>query len=647
MFIRRLLTLLTLFTLSAASADDLIRDYARLPHIRDVTISPDGRHYAFIQRREEQDYFVVVNIAEKRLVGGANASKLKARNIYFATNNHVILKVSETRAAPNIRGKWEQDAAASYQIDSGELKVLLRNYDELYPAQSGLSRIVGVNLEDNEVYIPAFVGRSQPRMHLLKVNLNTGRGRLLARGRTTTKDWFVTDKGKVLAREDFNTLKRRHQIFSYESGKPKLVYEEKTDIPSISINAVTADGRALVFIDTNDLGDAIFTMSLADGRISEAKFQQTERDIDATIRKGLNREFLGVRVSGVVPLYDYVDEALNDSITAAKQVFGNSSIYPVSATHDLSKIVFEVSGNYAADDYFIYDRQSNSASRIAKGYPAISKAQLGTISAIRYPARDGEKISAILTWPTGIQKETLSQPLPTLVFPHGGPESYDRISFDWWAQYFARQGYLVFQPNFRGSTGFGNAFRDAGRGKWGRLMQDDITDGVNVLIESGYADSNKICIMGASYGGYAALAGGAFTPELYRCVIAVAGVSDLPRMLQDEKRFNDSNNWGIKYWEKLIGNTKRDKEHIKSISPVFAADQFTAPVLLVHGKDDTVVRLNQSQRMSSALRKADKSVKMVTLKGEDHWLSGSKTRVAMLGAIAEFLAIHNPATPPG
>ena len=160
---------------------------------------------------------------------------------------------------------------------------------------------------------------------------------------------------------------------------------------------------------------------------------------------------------------------------------------------------------------------------------------VGLVQTIEYSSRDGLKIPAIITWPPGVDGGTAKK-LPLVVMPHGGPERYDRVGFDWMAQFFANEGYAVLQPNFRGSTGFGVEFRDAGRGQWGLKMQDDVTDGVNAMIKTGWTDPDRVCIVGWSYGGYAALAGGAFTPELYRCVIAGGAVTDLPQMLNHERR---------------------------------------------------------------------------------------------------------------
>ena len=623
-------------------AKDLAMEYGQLPKYRAFSVSPDGAHYAYIERSKDEEFFVVFNAAEKRVVGGANASKLKARSVYFATNKHVILTVSETRSDIRFRGKWEQDTAVSYQIDTREMKPMLLKTNDLYLAQQGLSRIVGVNVEKNEVYMPAFIGQKNPQKNLLRADLNTGRSKTLARGKSYTVDWFVSADGKVLAREDFDASNATHKIWSYSKKKPYVIYEEDTDIPSISIQGITSDNRSLVYVENNSIGDAVRRISLADGTLSAPEFQQTDKDIDRLLLAGKHREYLGVALSGPIPEYHYLEPERQALMRGVSANFKDSSITTLSATQDNDAIIFKVSGNAGVDDYYLYRAGNRSMALIASGYPTIKPDHVGRISAIRYPARDATKLTAVLTWPAGFKKDTAQPALPTLVFPHGGPESYDRIRFDWWAQYFARKGYLVFQPNFRGSSGHGKDYMMAGRGQWGQLMQDDITDGVKLLIDAGYSDPDRVCIMGASFGGYSALAGAAFTPDLYRCAVSVAGVSDLPKMLQDERHYNSKNSWALTYWEELIGDARADRKQIAAVSPVNSARLVQAPVLLIHGKDDVVVRLNQSKRMAAALKKAGKKVELMTLKGEDHWLSGSDTRVATLKAIDAFLETHNP-----
>jgi dipeptidyl aminopeptidase/acylaminoacyl peptidase len=251
---------------------------------------------------------------------------------------------------------------------------------------------------------------------------------------------------------------------------------------------------------------------------------------------------------------------------------------------------------------------------------------------LTYKARDGYEVPAYLTLPPSATAEQL----PMVVLPHGGPESHDARSFDFAAQFLASRGYAVLQPQFRGSTGFGAAHRKAGYRQWGKLMQDDVTDGVRAMIDQGIADPKSVCIAGFSYGGYAALAGAAFTPELYACAISVNGVSDLLGMLGHERRLTGDESDTLAYWKEHIGTI--GSPDIAAKSPARAAGNVRAPVLLMHGKDDSVVPIDQSQRMIKALGGAPHQ--FIELPGEDHWLSRSATRIRVLAEMERFLGKH-------
>jgi dipeptidyl aminopeptidase/acylaminoacyl peptidase len=196
---------------------------------------------------------------------------------------------------------------------------------------------------------------------------------------------------------------------------------------------------------------------------------------------------------------------------------------------------------------------------------------------------------------------------------------------------------VVIQPQFRGSTGFGEPFAKAGQRQWGKRMQDDISDAVAWAVKEGTTDAARVCIVGASYGGYAALAGATLTPDLYRCAVSVAGVSDLPQMMREE--VDDAGTTrasSVYYWGTHVGAD--DSTAMVAASPSRLAANVRAPILLIHGKDDSVVKFAQSQVMATALRVAGKPFKLVELRGEDHWLSGGATRLQMLREIDVFLA---------
>ena len=226
--------------------------------------------------------------------------------------------------------------------------------------------------------------------------------------------------------------------------------------------------------------------------------------------------------------------------------------------------------------------------------------------------------------------------------PHGGPASHDTMDYDWMAEYFSNRGYVVIQPNFRGSTGFGRAFQDEGRGEWGGKMQRDLDDAVAQLDLMGLIDKGQVCIVGASYGGYAALVGASMTPDMYQCAVSVGGVSDLNRMLTTEKRDMGRNHWVVSYWEDIMAEGEARREKLKSISPITYAADVEIPVLLIHGDDDTVVPIRQSREMEKALKRAKKDVTFIKLKDGDHWLSFDRHRIETLRAIDSFVAEHLP-----
>jgi dipeptidyl aminopeptidase/acylaminoacyl peptidase len=250
------------------------------------------------------------------------------------------------------------------------------------------------------------------------------------------------------------------------------------------------------------------------------------------------------------------------------------------------------------------------------------------------------QIQGVLTLPPGREAKAL----PVVVMPHGGPEAHDSLGvFDWWAQAFASRGYAVFQPNFRGSDGYGLDFRDAGFGQWGRKMQSDISDGLAELVREGVVDPKRACIVGASYGGYAALAGVTVQTGLYRCAVSYGGLSDLNYLLNEHSDGGDDRNAGMRYLHKFLGVTDNDAAALRALSPARLANKADAPILLMHASEDTVVPVNQSREMATRLRQAGKSVEFVEVKGEDHWLSRDASRKAVLAATVAFVQTNNPA----
>jgi dipeptidyl aminopeptidase/acylaminoacyl peptidase len=314
---------------------------------------------------------------------------------------------------------------------------------------------------------------------------------------------------------------------------------------------------------------------------------------------------------------------------------GGATVSLADMSEDGARWLVYVDGPQEPGGYFLYDRNTAQITAIALRYPAIEPSMLAPTTHVTYQSRDGVSLWAYVTARPG------DGPRPTIIYPHGGPEVRDEYGYDDFVQLMASRGYVVVQPNFRGSSGFGRAFAQSGHGEWGGRMQNDVTDAVRHLIDIGVADPERVCIVGASYGGYAALAGGAFTPELYRCVVSIAGVTDLPDIRRSDRIHSGSNSVSNQYWELSIGNAREDRDALIAASPTRHAANFRAPVLLVHGEGDDNVLIRQSELMDAALREAGKDVRFLRYEGGHSWYYWEpENRLAFYRELDAFLAQH-------
>ncbi len=635
-----LAAVLLVLVFAPASAQPPIELYGGMPSMRSLAVSPDGTRVAFFQNDGEQDVALVYDLESKEYVAALNTREIKVQHLYFVSQDYVILRASETTRVRGYRGEFEFSAAFSWNLKNGDARQLLRYEDDLYPAQSGLGRIVGRWKGTDYVFMPAYMGRdaTDPDFDLLRVDLDTGHARTHERGRHDTIDWLVAEDGEVIAREDFDDEEDVYSIWLYEDGDDRKIFEVEASIPPFSVLGVKADRSALILSAAHGSTNRDVIIALTpDGKFSEPLFSRSDADVDSVITSG-NRVVYGVRYSGLYPSYEFFDSELSQLMSSVEGLFPYSAVRVSDWTSDFSNLVLYISGGAAAPAYHMFDAGARQVLRFSSAYADLADDDVGTAQPMYYKARDGEKLSGILTLPPGAD---LKGNYPTVIMPHGGPAAYDAVGFDWKAQFFASRGYAVIQPNFRGSSGFGRSFETAGYGEWGRgVMQHDITDAVNAAIKTGIADPDRICIVGASYGGYAALAGGAFTPDLYKCVVAIAPISDLPRMIYDERSDHGHDSWAVSYWTNLIGDVRAERDKLDEISPANYAEAFQAPVLLIHGNDDTVVPYRQSRIMEGALKRAGKDVELVKLRGGDHWFSTSEMRLDTLRALDGFVDRH-------
>jgi dienelactone hydrolase len=286
--------------------------------------------------------------------------------------------------------------------------------------------------------------------------------------------------------------------------------------------------------------------------------------------------------------------------------------------------------------YYLYDRARGDLREIARPYPGLEGKPLAPVEPIRYAARDGLSIPAYLTVPPGRS----GKGLPLIVMPHGGPFVRDSWDYDPWVQFLANRGYVVLQPNFRGSTGYGKAFVDAASGQFGRKMQDDLDDGVRTLVQRGLVDPKRVCIMGASYGGYAAMWAAARNPEIYRCAISFAGISEVKTMLHYDPGSWSARRYYRDWRDRIRGE---DRFNLAEVSPLSRAASVKIPLLIAHGEKDTTVPVSQSKKMDEALKRAGIQHEFVLYPDEKHGFSKPEDSVDFLKRVETFLAKHNPA----
>jgi dipeptidyl aminopeptidase/acylaminoacyl peptidase len=330
----------------------------------------------------------------------------------------------------------------------------------------------------------------------------------------------------------------------------------------------------------------------------------------------------------------FLDPALQNRWTEVLHTFEDERVSLTSMSDDSKQFVVLVDGDRDGYAYKLVEPDSHRVTSIGPVYTDLP--ELSDVQRITYPAADGLEITAFATFPHGRPPRRL----PLVVFPHGGPAFHDDGGFDWWAQAMAARGYLILQPNYRGSDS-DERLLSAGFGEWGRKMQTDLSDGVRFLVQKGVADPTRVCIVGASYGGYAALAGVPLDTGVYRCAVSVGGISDLSRFVKSRsaQRYRANE----RYWDRFLGVSGPRDSKLEALSPIQYAAAVTAPTMLIHGRDDTVVAYEQSATMATALERAGKPVDLVALDGEDHWLSRSATRLRMLEYVLAFLAANNPA----
>jgi dipeptidyl aminopeptidase/acylaminoacyl peptidase len=606
--------------------------FAAQPTIVEPVLSPDGNHLLFHYEKDGKNTIVAQDLTTGTLFMRGIPEKSELAWYRWAGNDRILASVSSTVS-------WFDDEAKATRLVLLDLKANTEKFlgkkdeglegdDVLYVDPSGGWLLLSIQ---QTIY-------DYPSVY--RVDLTTFEMTQIVRQRSDVWEWYADDKGVVRLGIGFDSL-RWTMVYRRSVGEGfRRVLNAKYDDKNALLSAYhfTQESDTGYVLSNEKSGCfGVYKYDFIKRELGDLVYESPTNDIEAFDLADDNKSVKSVWFTDDRDRVVWFDPALKTDQDEIDGALKDRLNWIVSRTRDDSRMIVLT---YSATDpgsYYLYQPSAGAMRRIAKFNDKINPRQLASTRYVKYTARDGLEIPAYLTLPVGRE----AKKLPLILFPHGGPyDVRDKLGFDPEVQFLANRGYAVLQPNYRGSGSYGETFYKSGEGQIGRKMQDDLDDGMDWLVKSGIADAKRVCIIGASYGGYAALWGATRNPERYRCAASFAGVTDYKRQLgYDAKSFAST-----KYsrdWRNTVRGAK--DFDLDSVSPLKLVGQLNVPVLIAHGDADTRVLYKQSQLYDAALQKAGKPHEFYTFKGEGHGFSEAAHLKEWLERLDAFLAKYNPA----
>jgi dipeptidyl aminopeptidase/acylaminoacyl peptidase len=632
--------------MSAEAAPPPASAFGRVPAVIDAEISPNGQRIAMLGGTSEQRVVSIATIDQPGLPV-LQLGSVEGVGVRWAGDDFVLARIAFWESfGPRNSARFERNVVVTPQakavtrlLETDNLSAFLTNQPIYRITTDEPPQAMVVGLLERGAMNNSWDTRLKRKSEdvvvaLWKADPASGKGVIVERGTPDTLWWSVDAKGEPRVRVDLDQINRRFSVLARSGVKGQ--WRElwgTTDTDSRRLYYGYSEASDSIYVHRDG---ELWARKVSDG--AEVKVGQTSGQPSLELVWDEHSDALvGLSTGAERPSIEWLDTEIGSAHGVLARAFKGKNVALHSWSKDRNRFVARVSGPLSPAVWYLYDRARKEISPIGDEYPELKDAAFGTTRWITYKARDGLDINAYLTLPPGLAAG--AKP-PLVVLPHGGPTSRDRYDFDYMVQFLATRGYAVLQPQFRGSWGFGRTFEKAGEGEWGGKMQTDLQDGVAALVKDGQVDASRACIVGASFGGYSALAGAALYPDAYRCAVSIAGISDLGQLLIEEGRTYGREGEAIDQLRKELGAASSGKlgEH----SPARHAAEVKAPVLLIHGDKDTVVSIEQSQLMTSRLKAAGKDVQYIVLEGENHYLTKTANRTRTLQAIETFLAKHLP-----
>lgn len=624
---------------SAQNASQLTAaDFAAPASMSSASLSPNGRYAAVIQSVPGGEALVVLDwrSGESTVLQVAPHDRsLFLEGVAWKNDNRLlfwvrqrITQVSMGTGSRNNTGVSELDVVRIFGIDrSGE------NFTQLFEnsrlAIDTLSVELIDMLEDDPQYV--LMGTwGNAGFTLYRVNIANGRTSAVEDAAWQTMNMMVNRQGRAIMRVDALPYNSGYRIYRRPASGGRWIEAHEVrrgqraqnrDFEPIS----AGPGPSQVYVAARAEGEeyqAIYLYDTSTGELGEPIFRHPRADAAIIGSNPADNSLIYACAETQRWECSATDPRMQRHFTALSAYFENRADFNLDDVSTDGRIwLLSAWGPTIPTTFYIYDVDATHVTPLGATHPHIPRETLSEAEIVNYTARDGTPLWGYLTKP-----RTGAGPYPTVIMPHGGPQARDSYVYDFVVQFLVSRGYAVFQPNFRGSEGSGRSFARAGFRQWGGTMQHDITDGVQHLISTQVAAADRICIAGISYGGYAALMGAAQTPELYQCAISIAGLSDLPELIETERSDAGRRSALYAFVQETIGDPSENRDQLIAASPRRQIERINAPILLIHGERDEVTLASQSERMRDALQRAGKQVRYVEIAGNvyhpwDGWTS--------------------------
>lgn len=614
----------------ATPSDIPVEVFAALPAFSGARFSPNGVTMAYFADMDGRKDVVVRPLSTSegafRIPSPEEASFQQLR---WATNNVLLVQARQTMSRDRFERRTTETRWFSFDLETKKFIWLGKPKKSQHELPSQLERIIDILADDDDHILLQLDLNLNGDSEVYRTNIRTGARRLRRPPVDGVQNWFTDHTTDVRLGTGYNGLRWVTKLKDKAGFWTDLSKAEWGS--NLTVAGFSGDPNVIYVKAQSSLGPhGLYSLNLHTEAIQDTIFEHETVDVDYAITTQGTNKIYGVAYTDDFPRVHYLDPERKKVQAAIDQVLPNTVNTILREVKDKNWYFLRAENDQNDGTYFIYNTKSKRLQQIAKRRPNIDESLMGRVQPLLTPMRDGTKISMYMLVPHGKP----IQSLPTIIMPHGGPYGVrDTAEWDYEAQFYASRGYLVVKPNFRGSGGFGKEFEEAGHNQWGGLMQDDVTDATQWLINKGYTDANRICIVGSSYGGYAALMGIIKEPGLYKCAISLNGVTNLVKLKSEDRKYTI----GGRSWTRNMGLQEASDEFV---SPYHRAEEVSAPVLLMAAEDDARVPWELSRDMHKRLKKLNKDSTFVKIKKGTHNMITAEARLAALKAAEIFLAKH-------